>query len=435
MTSTDPTASTPDHTASAAPSAQVAPAPAQAPAAVVATTVAPAQPVLTQAPRASSSLQVLAIVGIVLVSLVGLGVTVFLIGILGADAVALGGIMALVPLAIVFFGVRWVDRWEPEPRVAVIFAFLWGAAVSVAVALIVGTAVQIVQAASGGLDADTADFLGSVVQAPLVEEGGKGLGLLILFWAARKHFDGPVDGLVYAAWIAGGFAFTENILYFGSELLDSGGFTGNVFLIFLIRGLMSPFAHVMFTAFIGVALGFAARRGASAFGAIGFVLLGYIPAILLHGFWNGALYFVSDFFVYYFIVQVPLFIGAVLVAFWLRRQESKITRDRLGEYAGVGWFNADEVVALATPAGRRQSMVWARQRGKGKEMKRYIQDATKLAFARQRIITGRYRAQAEADEAVLLGSLVEARKALAGSAVPVATTAPATPPATPPTAV
>ena len=84
-------------------------------------------------------------------------------------------------------------------------------------------------------------------------------------------------------------------------------------------------------------------------------------------------------------------------------------------------------------------MVWARQRGKTKEMKRYIQDATKLAFARQRIITGRYRAQAEADEALLLGSIVEARKALAGAGTPAATVAPtapaSTPPATPPTAV
>ena len=87
-------------------------------------------------------------------------------------------------------------------------------------------------------------------------------------------------------------------------------------------------------------------------------------------------------------MQVPLFIGAVLIAMFLRRQESKITRDRLAEYAAVGWFNPDEVVALATPAGRRQSLAWARQRGKGKEMKRYIQEATRLAFARQRIITG-----------------------------------------------
>lgn len=420
MSSIDPTSTTPDLTASAG---TVAAAPTAAPAEVQATTQQPAQPVLAAPPRRSSGLAALAIVGIVVVSVVMLIVVVWLIGALGPDAFALGGIMALVPLAIVFFGVRWVDRWEPEPRLAVVFAFLWGAAVAVAIALLVGTAIDIVYQLGGGGDPFVYDILGSVVQAPLVEEGGKGLGLLVLFWAARKHFDGPVDGIVYAAWIAGGFAFTENILYFGAQLLETGQlFSPEVFMIFLIRGIMSPFAHVMFTLCIGVALGFAARRGVGAFGAIGFYLLGLIPAVALHALWNGALYVVTDFFGYYFAVQVPLFVGAVLLAVFLRRQESKITRDRLAEYAAVGWFNPDEVVALATPAGRRNSMAWARQRGKAREMKRYIHEATRLAFARQRIITGRQVAAAQGDEAVLLSSVVDARRALATG--PAVSTAP-----------
>ena len=144
--------------------------------------------------------------------------------------------MALVPLAIVFFGIRWVDRWEPEPRLAVVFAFLWGAASrSRSRSSSAPRSRSCTRSAAAG-DTFLYDVFGSVVQAPLVEEGGKGLGLLILFWAARKHFDGPVDGIVYAAWVAGGFAFTENILYFGSQLLDSGGFDFDVFMVFLIRG-------------------------------------------------------------------------------------------------------------------------------------------------------------------------------------------------------
>jgi RsiW-degrading membrane proteinase PrsW (M82 family) len=79
-----------------------------------------------------------------------------------------------------------------------------------------------------------------------VEELAKGLGIVLIFLFARKHFDGPVDGIVYAAWVAGGFAFTENILYFGGELLDSSSPLA-VAQVFLIRGLMSPFAHIMFT--------------------------------------------------------------------------------------------------------------------------------------------------------------------------------------------
>jgi RsiW-degrading membrane proteinase PrsW (M82 family) len=410
MTSSDPDSLPADFTASGADDVSTA-APVSAPAAVNQSATRVTQPGLTQPIRRGSLGLVLGIIGIILAALVLVVVVVYLITGLGGDAFALGGIMALIPLAIVFIVVRWIDRWEPEPRMAILFAFLWGAGVSVLIALIVGAEIENLIYAAGG-PGDGYEFFSAAVQAPIVEETGKGLGLLLIFWFARKHFDGPVDGLVYAAWVAGGFAFTENILYFGSELLSAGTIVdGSVFEIFLIRGLMSPFAHVMFTAFTGIALGFAARK-TGAIGAIGFFLLGLVPAILLHAFWNGALFFVYDFYGYYAVVQFPLFLIAVAIVIFLRRQEARLTHDRLTEYANVGWFNPDEINALATPNGRRQAVAWANQRGIGKVMKRYIHDATKLAFARQRIITGRNKIGAEADEAALLGAIVASRAAL-----------------------
>lgn len=401
------TGSTPDLTASAA----VPPSrPVGAPADVAARSAATAQPGLVAPVRRSGSPVVLGVIGVVLVSVVALLVAVYLVTGLGGDAFALGGIMALVPLTIVFLGVRWIDRWEPEPRLAVLFAFLWGAAVAVVIALVVGAEIDTVVTGLGG-PGPGYEFFGAAIQAPIVEETGKGLGVLLIFWVARRYFDGPVDGVVYAAWVAGGFAFTENILYFGSQLVDSGGVDGTVLEIFLIRGIMSPFAHVMFTACTGIALGYAARR-TGAVGAIGFFLIGLIPAILLHGLWNGALFFVSDFFGYYLVVQVPLFIMAVLLVRFLRRQESRLTRDRLSEYAAAGWISPQEIDALATPQGRRQALAWAATNGKRKAMKRYIRDATRLAFARQRIITGRDRIGAGADEAILLGAILQSRRSL-----------------------
>lgn len=407
MTQVNPTTATRDYTASAG---VVAPAPSSAPADVAAHAVATVQPGLTPPLRRSSGLLAAGVVGVILVAFLMLFVIVYLVAGLGSDAFALGGIMALVPFAIVFFAVRWIDRWEPEPRLAVVFAFLWGAAVAVVIALVVGAEIDNVINGMGGPGSGY-DFFSAVIQAPVVEETAKGLGVLLLFWVARKHFDGPVDGLVYAAWVAGGFAFTENILYFGSQLVEVGGFDASVFEIFLIRGIMSPFAHVMFTACTGIALGFAARR-TNGFGAIGFFLLGLVPAILLHALWNGALFFVDNFFGYFFLVQFPLFLGAIALVLALRRQETKLTHDRLTEYAAAGWFAVDEVTALASPNGRRQAIAWANRLGKGAQMRHYIKDATKLAFARQRIITGRGRARAEADEAALLGSIYESRKAL-----------------------
>ena len=399
-----------------APTAQSAartPAPAQAPvevrqAASVVSGLTPTRPI-----KRGGGLTVIGIVGIAVVALIGLAVIAYLFAGLGPVAFAIGGFLALVPLGIVLLGVHWIDRWEPEPRGILVFAFLWGSAASVAVALLVGAQLEAVLAAIGG---DASEFLASVVEAPIVEEGAKGLGLLLIFWFARKHFDGPIDGLVYAAWVAGGFAFTENILYFGVQLLTAGTVDGGLVEIFIARGIMSPFAHVMFTACTGIALGFAARR-ASALGAVGVFIVGLVPAVLLHAFWNGSLYFVNDFYGWYAVVQFPLFALGVILVLFLRRQEASLTHDRLSEYAEAGWFNRDEINALATGAGRRRAQAWANRHGVAREMRTYTRDATRLAFTRQRIVTGRASIGAQADEAALLTSIVASRAVLKAAAI------------------
>ena len=151
-----------------------------------------------------------------------------------------------------------------------------------------------------------------------------------------------------------------------------------------------------------------------------YFLLGLIPAVLLHGLWNGSLFFVRDFFGYYALVQFPLFVLAVVIVVYLRRKESAITRQRLSEYAAAGWFDPAELGALATAPGRRVAMAWARQRGVGPIMKSYIRDSTRLAFARHRLLSGRTDAwgeadgSARADESALLQSVVASRQALQG---------------------
>jgi protease PrsW len=357
----------------------------------------------------SRSLFVPALIGFVLLGITALLVIGFLFIALGAGVVAIGGVMALIPLGIVLLGIRWIDRWEPEPRSALLFAFLWGAAASVLVALLVGVVAEVVLT-SAGTSGGTLEFLGAVVQAPIVEEIAKGFGVLLIFLVARKHFDGPVDGVVYAATVAAGFAFTENILYFGAEL--GGGEGSSVVGVFIIRGLMSPFAHVMFTLCTGLALGIAARRRGVLPGLIAFVV-GLVPAMLLHALWNGATYVVGDdFLIYYVVIQVPLFIGAIALVIALRRHEARLTKTRLDEYAAAGWFNSDETLALATPRGRSQAIAWANRHGLGTVMRGYIKDATKLAFIRQRLIIGHDVVGAQVDEAAVLASIVSRRAAL-----------------------
>ncbi|WP_394551583.1 PrsW family intramembrane metalloprotease [Agromyces sp. MMS24-JH15] len=350
-----------------------------------------------------------AIVGIVLGAVIAAIVVVYLTWALGIPTFLVAAFLALIPLAIVLAAVQWVDRWEPEPRWALLFAFLWGAAVSVAIALVVDLGVQyaVVFATPGGSPDEAAQ---AVVQAPFVEELAKGVGILLVFWFSRSHFDGPVDGLVYAATIAAGFAFTENIVYFGQSFAESGA--AGLGTTFVVRGLFSPFAHVLFTACTGIMVGIGARRGAT-WGILGWFVAGLAVAMALHALWNGSLVF-ADAIGLYFTVQVPIFVGFVLLTVYLRREEVALTRLRLGEYAAAGWLTPGEVDALATPAGRRHALVWARTQypPRTAEVKGLVRDATTLAFNRQLIVTGRGDVGRVQDEGLLLRRLQERRTAL-----------------------
>jgi RsiW-degrading membrane proteinase PrsW (M82 family) len=392
----------------------VTPPLSQAPAEVTASALATHGPV-EQANREGRkrSLVVPGTIAFVLIGLAALLIAAFLVVGLGPAAVAIAGFMALVPLIVVLLGIRWIDRWEPEPRGLLIFAFLWGAVVSVAAALVASVVIESVQLELGMGEAQR-EVLGSVIQAPVVEELAKGLGVLLVFLVARKHFDGPVDGVVYGATVAAGFAFTENVLYFGAEIVDGGTVEGAIG-IFVVRGIMSPFAHVMFTVCTGLAIGVASRRWGIAGALLSFVL-GLIPAMLLHALWNGAVYVVGEgFLIYYVIVQMPLFAGAIVVVVLLRRAEARTTRTYLAQYAAAGWYNPDEIAALATPAGRRQALAWARAHGLGMVMKGYIVDSTKLAFIRQRLVSGHATEGAQAEEAAILAAIVARRQVLTGA--------------------
>lgn len=388
------------------------PEPAAAPDGLRASTTG-AHPGLVAPRRTPIGLVVAAAIGIPVAALAAIVAGAYLLLSLGV-ATFVAAILALIPLTIVLLGIRWVDRWEPEPLPARVFSLLWGAGVSVVVALLVGQQVDAIIAQLGGDPRSTGvQFFGAVIQAPLVEEGAKGLGVLLVFLVARRLFDGPVDGIVYAATVGAGFAFTENILYFGGSLVESGG-VGEVALTFFLRGILSPFAHVMFTSMTGIAIGIASTRGGRGAGVLAY-LIGLIPAMLLHGLWNAAGFFTGDLFsylVFYAVVQVPLFAGLVAVVIWLRRQEARRTGSRLAEYAAAGWFNPGEVASLSTSSGRRQARIWAARYGRSAAMKRYIRDATALAGARQRIVADRGRTQAQVEEARLLAAITEDRRAL-----------------------
>ncbi|NCD18935.1 MAG: PrsW family intramembrane metalloprotease [Actinobacteria bacterium] len=353
-------------------------------------------------PPPRRSTQVLEVIGIGIGATGVLAMVAVIAGTAGVASTTLAGVLAFLPLLVVLLGIRWVDRWEPEPRATLLAAFLWGAGVATGISLVFNTAFTL-GAELSGLSAFGQLVLSTAVVAPVVEEVTKGLGVLgILLW--RHHsFDGPVDGIVYGATVAAGFAFVENILYFAQYGEALGA-------VFFSRAVMSPFAHVVFTAMTGIALGIASReRSRTAW--VWLFPAGLTGAILLHALWNFST-LSGRYISLYFVLQVPMFIGLVGLIFWLHSREAAVIRHRLGEYAAAGWLDPYEAAMVASLGERRRARAWAASFGRGAQMAEFQRQATNLAYARERLATGRIPSSAGQDQARQLHDLTAARHAL-----------------------
>ncbi|MCY7288750.1 MAG: PrsW family intramembrane metalloprotease, partial [Cryobacterium sp.] len=146
------------------------------------------------------------------------------------------------------------------------------------------------------------------------------------------------------------------------------------------------------------------------------ILLGFVGAIFLHLLWNGAFYLVQgdSLVAYYLVVQVALFLAALVGVVLLRRPEGRVTMLRLREYAAAGWFSLAEVGMIATRDGRRQAHAWAARQPQPRKraMHNFIHNATCLAFARQRMLNGTAVNVDRADESELLGLIQRDRAGL-----------------------
>ena len=167
---------------------------------------------------------------------------------------AIAATVAMLPLPLYIGAVLWLDRFEPEPRHMLAIAFLWGASVAVVVSGVV----------NGVMDAAVGQGWTSMASAPFVEEALKAAILLRFYRARRDEFDGAVDGVIYAAMVGLGFAFAENVDYYG-RALQAGG-TAGLALLFTLRGMIAPFSHPLFTSMTGLGLGIARQSKSRAVG-------------------------------------------------------------------------------------------------------------------------------------------------------------------------
>jgi RsiW-degrading membrane proteinase PrsW (M82 family) len=339
---------------------------------------------MAAAPRGNAAFTV---VVTVLVLLCAVPMTL-IVGVSSAPRVTvLAALLAAVPVGPLIACLLWLDRYEPEPRRLLVGGLLWGVFVATAIALLLEGV--------GGFVGGITNTQMLEVGAPVTEEASKGLFLLLLLWWRRAELDGVLDGVVYAGMVGVGFAFTENILYLASAYDGAGGVgPGGVQALtgtFVLRCLVSPFAHPLFTACTGVGVGIAVNSRNRTTRILA-PIAGYACAVAAHAIWNTATVFgPGNFVTVYLILLAPAFLAAVALAIWVRRSEGRMLAGALADAARRGLLPATDIAWVVDLDARRRSRAYARARG-GPEaehaMKEYQQAVVELGFLHSRYLRG-----------------------------------------------
>jgi RsiW-degrading membrane proteinase PrsW (M82 family) len=291
-------------------------------------------------------------------------------------------VLAAISFPLLILVCFWLDRYEPEPGRYRLAALGWGGVVAVVLSFL---GEQVFFALPG-----TPDFIDTAVLAPVIEEFSKGLFLVAIVLLRRYQVHGLLDGIVYAALVGIGFAFVEDIVYYLSSL-GAGG-PEELGVTFFLRGVMSPFAHPLFTSATGVGIGIAVMSR-SRLVQVAAPVLGYLVAVLLHATWNASATFggARGFLLTYLVAFIPLLIVLVVIAVWARHREGRMLTRSLQECAQMGWISPYEVRWVATLSDRVSARKYAKRVGGRRAadvLSLYQQALTEMAFLHNRVVSG-----------------------------------------------
>ena len=302
--------------------------------------------------------------------------------------------------------VWWIDLWEREPFSEAAARILYGGLPAVIYVSVLGTALWLLPLPR------------AVVQAPLVEEAAKGLGVLFVFssvyrrrfdregtadsnrkWKlpadfvidllgknsnGEREMDTPLDGLIYGALVGFGFALTENIFYYG-------GFEGGPeFLLrfVFLRSVVLGFSHALFSGMLGLGIGIGRHRQGP--GKILFPLGGYLAAVLMHGAYN---YFALQQGLGVMVLYVYLLAGMGITLTILIIQERAWIKAELEDEVDRGVLEKPGV-NLAVDFGYRLLVdlnCLGKDRAAWLPKYRYLQACAELALKKRRLRAGQTR--------------------------------------------
>jgi RsiW-degrading membrane proteinase PrsW (M82 family) len=300
--------------------------------------------------------------------------------------IAFSFIFGFGPMLFFAWLVYWTDRYEKEPLPLLGGVFLWGALVAAGGSFLINTILGMGLYLFTNSETATNLATGSII-APVIEETLKGMAVLIVVLVFRHEFDSILDGIVYAAITAIGFAATENAFYIYSYGFVENGFGGAVLLVF-VRVILVGWQHPFYTAFIGIGLGLARLSRQNSI-RIGAPVAGWLIAVLTHGVHNTIAHYAADLggIAIGTLVDWGGWLMMVVFVIWAVYRESRWLSEYLQEEVNLGTISPSQYsIACST-----WSQSWARLKalvsGESASTRRFYQLCAELAYKKHQLAT------------------------------------------------
>lgn len=301
-------------------------------------------------------------------------------------------LITVVPLTLLFI---WANRFRPHGFWVWLVTFGWGASVATFLSFILNTEMAKHLSIAGDGDPATAPRA-AVFVAPFTEEATKATILFFLAIALRYRWVNRLSAIALAGLSAAAFAFVENILYYGRTYRAAAQTTGAgdpdevMFELFQIRGLLTFFAHPLFTIMAGIGLAIAIRSKSKIVRVLAPVT-GFLVAALLHMLFNGTVSIgmsQQTMLVLLLLVAYPMVLTLIIYIIRQLFVERALVRDRLTDYGRMGWLpetDARYVPRLMTRVRVLWQALWEGRFWATLQMQRAL---TELAYLRDAIARG-----------------------------------------------
>jgi hypothetical protein len=192
------------------------------------------------------------------------------------------------------------------------------------------------------------------------------------------------------------------VLYYGGAYKDHGW--DGVKVLFLLRGVLSPFAHASFTSMTGIGCGVSREthnKGVKYLAPVA----GYCGAVLLHATWNSLAGYsaygfekfnidactvigqpdlpegLCSFLISYGVLQVPLFCVIVGFALFVMRRQNKILKEMLAIDIARGLIPEDHAYKARSAFRSSAWVVGGLFQGKFRARANYVRSIGKLGLS------------------------------------------------------